>query len=139
VEETEEPVELVQRVAALDIGKAVLEACVRVPHETKPGRRAQEVWTYPTTTGALLELADWLRAQQVTLVVMEATSDYWKPPFYLLEDEFTCWLVNARQVKNVPGRPKTDRQDAIWLAKLAERAGAGPASCRPSRSASCAT
>jgi len=127
VEATEEAAELVQRVAALDIGKAVLEACVRVPHPTKPGRRAQEVRTYPTTTGALLELADWLRAQQVTLVVMEATSDYWKPPFYLLEDEFDCWLVNARQVKNVPGRPKTDRQDAIWLAKLAERG-----MCRPS-------
>jgi transposase len=58
---------------------------------------------------------------------MEAASDYWKPPFYLLEGEFTCWLVNARQVKNVPGRPKTDRQDAIWLAKLAERG-----MCRPS-------
>jgi transposase len=51
----------------------------------------------------------------------------WKPPYYLLEGEFTCWLVNARQVKNVPGRPKTDRQDAIWLAKLAERG-----MCRPS-------
>jgi transposase len=126
-EETEEAAELVQRVAALDIGKAVLEACVRVPHETTPGRRVQEVRTYSTTTGALLELADWLRAQQVTLVVMEATSTYWKPPFYLLEDEFDCWLVNARQVKNVPGRPKTDRQDAIWLAKLAERG-----MCRPS-------
>src|SRR5262245_24164656 len=97
-EATEEAAELVQRVAALDIGKAMLEACVRVPQETTPGRRVQEVRTYPTTTGALLELADWLRAQQVTLVIMEATSDYWKPPFYLLEAEFTCWLVNARQV-----------------------------------------
>jgi len=126
-EATEEAAELVQRVAALDIGKAMLEACVRVPQETTPGRRVQEVRTYPTTTGALLELADWLRAQQVTLVIMEATSDYWKPPFYLLEAEFTCWLVNARQVKHVPGRPKTDRQDAIWLAKLAERG-----MCRPS-------
>jgi transposase len=127
VEDTEEPVELVERVAALDIGKAVLEACVRVPHPTKPGRRGQEIRTYPTTTAGLLELADWLRAQQITLVVMEATSTYWKPPFYVLEGEFTCWLVNARQVKNVPGRPKTDRQDAIWLAKVAERG-----MCRPS-------
>jgi transposase len=80
MDDTEQPVELIQRVAALDIGKAVLEACVRVPHPTKPARRCQEVRTYPTTTGGLLELADWLRAQQVSLVVMEATSDYWKPP-----------------------------------------------------------
>ena len=52
---------------------------------------------------------------------MEATSAYWKPPFYLLEDAIECWVVNAWDVKNVPGRPKTDRLDAIWLAKLAER------------------
>ena len=52
---------------------------------------------------------------------MEATSTYWKPPFYLLEDAVECWLVNARDVKNVPGRPKTDRLDAVWLCKLAER------------------
>ena len=52
---------------------------------------------------------------------MEATSTYWKPPFYLLEDATECWLVNARDVKNVPGRAKTDKLDAVWLAKLAER------------------
>jgi transposase len=59
---------------------------------------------------------------------MEATSDYWKPAFYLLEAEgFTCWLLNARHVKNVPGRPKTDKLDAVWLAKVVERG-----MCRPS-------
>jgi len=53
---------------------------------------------------------------------MEATSDYWKPPFYLLEAHgFDVWLVNARDVKNLPGRPKTDRLDAVWLCKVAER------------------
>jgi transposase len=118
----EEPVELVARVAALDIGKASLAACVRVPHETIPGRRRQEVRTYATTTRSLLELQDWLVAQGVSLCVMEATSTYWKPPFYLLEDAIAeCWVVNARDVKNVPGRPKTDRLDAVWLCKLAER------------------
>jgi transposase len=139
MDDTDEPVELVQRVAALDVGKAVLEACVRVPHETTPGRRCQEVRTSATTTGALLELADWLRAQQVTLVVMEATSTSWKPPF-------TCWKASspagwagARQVKNVPGRPTTDRQDASWLAKVAERGRCRPSSCHPSRSVSSAT
>jgi hypothetical protein len=76
--------------------------------EDKPGRRLQEVRTFATTTPALLELRDWLICQAVTLCVMEATSAYWKPPFYLLEDATECWVVNARDVKNVPGRPKTD-------------------------------
>jgi len=117
----EEEAELVARVAALDIGKKELVACVRVPHEDKPGRRRQEVRTFATTTRSLLELRDWLTCQGVSLCVMEATSVYWKPPFYLLEDAVECWVVNARDVKNVPGRPKTGKLDAIWLAKLAER------------------
>jgi transposase len=121
VEEIREEAELVARVAALDIGKAELTCCVRVPHETVPGRRRQEVRTFATVTRSLLELRDWLACRGVTLCVMEATSTYWKPPFYLLEDAIECWVVNARDVKNVPGRPKTDRLDAIWLAKLAER------------------
>ena len=121
MEEITEDAEVVTRVAALDIGKATLTACVRVPHEDKPGRRLQEVRTFATTTPALLELHDWLMCQGVTLCVMEATSTYWKPPFYLLEDDIECWVVNARDVKNVPGRPKTDKLDAVWLCKLAER------------------
>jgi transposase len=121
VEDIAGEAELVARVAALDVGKAELVACVRVPHESKPGARRQEVRTYGTTTRSLLELQDWLVAQGVSLGVMEATSAYWKPPFYLLEDAVECWVVNARDVKNVPGRPKTDRLDAVWLCKLAER------------------
>ena len=85
------------------------------------GTRRQEVRTYGTVTPALLELRDWLVCQGITRVVMEATSAYWKPPFYLLEDDIECWVVNARDVKNVPGRPKTDKIDAVWLCKLAER------------------
>jgi transposase len=128
VEEVDEQELHVERVAALDLGKAALEACVRVPHETKPGRRLQEVRGYATTTGALLALADWLQCWGVTRVVMESTSDYWKGVYWLLEAEgFECWLVNAREVKNVPGRPKTDKADAVWLAKVAERG-----MCRPS-------
>jgi transposase len=76
VEQTEEPVELVERVCALDIGKASVMACVRVPHEDKPGTRLQEVQTYSTMTRSLLVLADRLRQLGVTRVVMEATSDY---------------------------------------------------------------
>jgi transposase len=120
-EVTGEAAELVARVAALDIGKAELVCCVRVPHERKPGARRQEVRSFATTTRSLLELRDWLSGLGVALCVMEATSTYWKPPFYLLEDVIECWVVNARDVKNVPGRPKTDKLDAIWLCKLAER------------------
>ncbi len=127
-EMTEEPVQVVARVCAIDIGKAGLVACVRVPHASRADRRVQEVREYATVTPALLGLADWLRCERVELVAMEATSDYWKPVFYLLEAEgFTCWLLNARHVKNVPGRPKTDRLDAVWLAKVVERG-----MCRPS-------
>ena len=74
---TEEPGRLTERVAALDIGKASLTACIRVPHEDKPGARRQEVRTYATTTPALLDLRDWLTCQGVTLVVMEATEVIW--------------------------------------------------------------
>src|SRR3954451_20580134 len=107
----------VERIAALDLGKAVLEACVRLPHPGKTGRRVQQVRSFPTRTAHLLALADWLRCEQVTTVVMERTSDYWKGVYYLLESEgFTCQVANAREVKNVPGRPKTDKADAVWLA-----------------------
>ncbi|WP_233196881.1 IS110 family transposase [Verrucosispora sp. ts21] len=108
--------------AGLDIGKASLVCCARVPDEKKPGRRLQEVRTYPTMTRSLIGLAERLAALGVTRVVMEATSDYWKPVFYLLEAHgFEVWLVNARDVKHLPGRPKTDKLDAVWLCKVAER------------------
>jgi len=99
---SEEMTAALLRVCAIDIGKAGLVACVRVPHETNPDRRVQEVREYATVTAALLALADWLRCHQVQLVAMEATSSYWKPVFYLLEAEgFRCWLLNARHVVRV--------------------------------------
>jgi transposase len=114
----DEPAQVVTRVCAIDIGKAGLVACVRVPHPSNPDRRVQEVREYASVTPALLALADWLRVERVELVAMEATSAYWKPVFYLLEAEgFKCWLLNAKHVKNVPGRPKTER-DAADLADL---------------------
>ena len=122
LEETRDSEEIIERVAALDIGKAELVCCVRVPSEDKRGRRLQEVATYSTMTRSLLAMSDHLRCLGVTRVVMEATSDYWKPIFYLLEAAgFETWLVNAKDVKHLPGRPKTDRLDAVWLAKVAER------------------
>jgi transposase len=85
LEETQETQELIGRVAALDIGKAELVCCVRVPSPDTPGKRLQEVRTSTTMTRSLLVLADRLAELGVTRVVMEATSDYWKAPFYLLE------------------------------------------------------
>src|ERR1700747_1129834 len=120
--ETQDNEEIIARVAALDIGKAELGCCVRVPGEGHAGRRLQEVETYSTMTRPLLGMADRLRCLGVSRVVMEATSDYWKPVFYLLEAHgFETWLVNARDVKHLPGRPKTDKLDAVWLCKVGER------------------
>ncbi|GAA1585669.1 IS110 family transposase [Kribbella sancticallisti] len=122
LEETHDAEEIIARVAALDIGKAELVCCVRVPSPDRPGKRLQEVDTYSTMTRSLLRLADRLRELGVSRVVMEATSDYWKPPFYLLEAAgLETWLVNAKDVKHLPGRPKTDRLDPVWLCKVAER------------------
>ena len=119
---TQDNEKIIERVAALDIGKAELVCCVRVPDEDRPGRRLQEVETYSTMTRALLGMADRLACRGVTRVVMGATSDYWKPVFYLLEAAgFDTWLVNAKDVKHLPGRPKTDKLDCIWLCKVAER------------------
>jgi hypothetical protein len=84
--------------------------CVRLPHETRTGRRVQEVWNLPATTTAILELGDRLVCQGVARVVMEATGAYRKPYFFPLEARgLECWLVNACDVKNVPGRPRTDK------------------------------
>lgn len=118
--ESEDSEQIIARVAALDIGKAELVCCVRVPGRGR--RRLQEISTHSTMTGSLTELANHLVESGVERVVMEATSDYWKPVFYLLEAHgLDPWLVNARDVKHLPGRPKTDVLDAVWLAKLAER------------------
>ena len=107
------------RAAALDVGKRDLKACVRTPHPNRRNTRHSQVRTFATTTNALLELRDWLVAEQVTIVVIEATGDYWRPPFYLLEDILNVILVNAAHAKNLPGR-KSDVADAVWLAQLAE-------------------
>jgi transposase len=119
---TQDNEEIIARVAALDIGKAELVCCVRVPDEDHRGRRLQEVETYSAMTRPLLSMADRLACLGVTRVVMEATSDYWKPVFYLLEAAgFETWLASAKDVKHLPGRPKTDKLDCIWLCKVAER------------------
>jgi hypothetical protein len=103
LEETQDEQEVIARVAALDIGKAELVCCVQVPDPKGGSRRVQEVTTYSTMTRSLQLMAERLLDLGVTRVVMEATSSYWKPPFYLLEAHgFQTWLVNARDVKNLP-------------------------------------
>ncbi len=100
--------------AGLDVHKDSVMACVRHLQGTAV---RQEVRQFGTTTAALLELADWLAAEGVTHVAMESTGVYWKPIWNLLEDRFTVLLVNARDVKQVPGR-KTDVKDCQWIAQL---------------------
>ncbi|MDP9273223.1 MAG: IS110 family transposase [Chloroflexota bacterium] len=108
---------IVKRAAALDVHKAQVTACVRVPG--RGGVRTQELAEFATTVRGLLGLRDWLKAHRVSQVAMEATGVYWKPVWAILEDEFDCLLVNARHVKQVPGR-KTDVSDAAWLCQLLE-------------------
>src|SRR3954453_144704 len=109
------------------VAKARGMACSRLPGEAVPGRGVTRVWPVKSTTAALGELADHLRAQGIERIVIESTSDYWRPFFYLLQAAgLSVWLVNAAQVKNVPGRPKSDKLDAVWLAKLAEKSMISP-------------
>jgi len=111
--------EYLERVAAIDVAKASGKVCVRTPGKT---RRLTKVWDVAATTNAIADLADELVDLGVERVVLESTSDYWRPFFYLLEATgLVVWLVNARDVKNVPGRPKIDKLDAVWLARLNER------------------
>ena len=123
-----EPVEIpdaehelvVERAAAIDVAKATGKVCVRLPG--KSGRRFSRVWDVPARTGAITELAEQLVKLGIDKVTVESTSDYWRIWYYLLEDAgLDVQLVNSRDVKNVPGRPKTDKLDAVWLAKLTEK------------------
>ena len=108
---------IVERPAALDVHKAQVTACVRVPDAD--GARRSEVVEFSTMVGGLLTLRDWLKAHGVRQVAMEATGVYWKPVWAVLEDDFELMLVNASHVKQVPGR-KTDVKDAEWLCQLLE-------------------
>lgn len=120
-----------ERVAGIDIAKAGIEVTVRVPSDARAGRRQQETRSFATTRRDLMALADWLRSWEVTKTGMEATGDYWKPVYFVLESQgLDCRLYHAAQVKALPGRPKTDRADSVWLARITER-GSLPSSFVP--------
>jgi transposase len=107
--DVDESQQVVARVAGIDVAKATGMICTRVPHASIAGRRVTKVWEVKATTKGLLELSDHLVGQSIERVVLESTSDYWRAFYYILEAAgLTVWLVNATQVKNVPGRPKTD-------------------------------
>jgi hypothetical protein len=106
--QVDEHEQIVERVAAIDVAKASGMVCLRVPHETIPDRRVTKVWAVAATTAALVELGDHLRCERVARVVLESTSDYWRPFCYLLE-----------------------------AAGLTTRRGSGTRWCPPSRCAGC--
>src|SRR4051794_17306548 len=115
VEQTQDDAEVVARVAALDIGKAEVVCCVRTPGPDGSTRRTQEIRTFSAMTRSLAAMSDWLAGLGVTRVVMEATSDYWKAPFFLLEDRVQTWLGNAPHGKHPPRRPQTHPLGAGWV------------------------
>jgi transposase len=99
----------------MDISKRDAKVCVRVQHGA---RATTTVTTWASLSSKILELADHLHGERVSLVVMEATGDYWKPFYYLFaETGLPVMLVNPRQARQIPGR-KTDVADSVWLADL---------------------
>jgi transposase len=107
VEAEAESEQVLERVAAVDVAKASAMVCTRLPHPSLSRRRLTKVWEVRSTTNAIIALAEQLLGEGIERVVVESTSDYWRPFLYLLEAHgLVVWLVNARDVKQVPGRPK---------------------------------
>jgi transposase len=120
--EDEEHEQVLERVAAVDVAKATGMVCTRVPDDARPGRRLTRAWEIPATTNAIIELGEYLAGLGVEKVTLESTSDYWRPFYYLLEAAgLHVQLVRAQDVKQAPGRPKTDKLDCVWQAKCTER------------------
>ena len=110
-----------ERVAAVDVAKDSGMVCTRTPHPSRPGARQSTVWTVKARMTVIRALGRQLKAGGIEMVTLEATSDYWRIWFYVLEAAgLAVQLVNAAQARNLPGRPKTDKLDAMWLARLTE-------------------
>ena len=109
------------RVAAVDVAKDSGMVCTRTPHPSRPGARQSTVWAVKARMTVIRALGRQLKAGGIEMVTLEATSDYWRIWFYVLETAgLAVQLVNAAQARNLPGRPKTDKLDAMWLARLTE-------------------
>ena len=120
-EVAEDRVEVVERAAAIDVAKGSGMVCTRVPG-SRPDRRRQKVWQVGATYGEVTALMDHLRCEGIQRLVLESTSDYWRVWYYLAEASgLEVWLVNARDVRHLPGRGKSDRLDCVWHCKLNER------------------
>jgi transposase len=110
-----------ERVAAVDVAKDSGMVCTRTPHPSRPGARRSTVWTVQARMGAVRALGRQLKRDGIEMVTLESTSDYWRIWFFVLEAcGLAVQLVNASQARNLPGRPKTDKLDAQWLARLTE-------------------
>ena len=120
-EVAEERTEVVTYAAAIDVAKGSGMVCTRVPG-SRPDRKRQKVWQVDATYASVTGLMDHLRCEGIQRLVLESTSDYWRIYYYLAEAAgLEVWLVNARDVKHLPGRGKSDREDSVWLCKLNER------------------
>jgi transposase len=109
------------RVAAIDVAKDAGVVCTRLPQPSRPGARRSTVWTVKARMNAIRQLGRQLKKDGIEMVTMESTSDYWRIWFFVLEAAgLRVQLVNAAQAKSLPGRPKTDKLDAVWLARLTE-------------------
>src|SRR6516162_2422522 len=110
-----------ERVAAIDVAKDSGMVCTRTPHPSRPGARRSTVWTVKARMNAVRALGRQLHKDGIEIVTLESTSDYWRIWFFILEAcGLAVQLVNAAQARNLPGRPKTDKLDAQWLARLTE-------------------
>lgn len=120
-EVAEDSTQVVEYAAAIDVAKGSGMVCTRVPG-TRPDRRRQRVWRVGAAFHEVMALMDHLRAEGVQRLVLESTSDYWRTWYYLAEAAgLEVWLVNARDVRHLPGRGKSDTADCVWLCKLNER------------------
>jgi transposase len=117
----EEHERVYDRVAAVDVAKDTGMVCTRSPHRSRPGARQSTVWTVKARMASVRVLGRQLKADGIEMVTLESTSDYWRIWFFVLEAcGLAVQLVNAAQARNLPGRPKTDKLDAMWLARLTE-------------------
>jgi transposase len=120
-EVTEDSTQVVEYAAAVDVAKGSGMVCTRVPG-SRPDRRRQKTWRAVATFAEVTALMDHLRAEGIQRLVLESTSGYWRIWYYLAEAAgLEVWLVNARDVKHLPGRGKSDKADCVWLCKLNER------------------